>query len=56
MYKNIWKLLFPLLRCQTACFEELLNQQKIKVKVKYIRKIDDDVRGLHSFTRQDRQH
>ena len=44
------------LRYQTACFEELLNQRKIRVKVKYIRKIKDDVIGLHSFTRQVRQH
>ena len=46
---------FTLLRCQTACFEELLNQQKIRVKVKYIRKIYDVI-GLHSLTRQDLQH
>ena len=56
MYKNIRKLRFALLRCQTACFEELLNQRKIKVKVKYIREIKDDVIGRHSLTRQDRQH
>ena len=56
IYKNISKLHFALLRCKTACFEELLNQQKIRVKVQYIRKIEDDVMGLHSLTRQDRQH
>ena len=28
IYKNISKLHFALLRCKTACFEELPNQQK----------------------------
>ena len=26
--KNIWKLHFASLRCQTACLKELINQQK----------------------------
>ena len=44
--KNISKLHFISLPWQTVCFKELLNQQKIRVKVKYLRKIDDDVIAL----------
>ena len=55
IYKNIQKLYFASLRCQTACFKGLLTQQKIRVNVKYIRKKDDAI-GLHSLTWGDRQH
>ena len=67
IYKNIWKLHFVSIHCQTVCFKELLNQQKIRVKVKYKWKIEDDALrcNIHysilscmrnySLTRQDRQ-
>ena len=60
--ENIGKPHFSYLCCQTACFKKLLNQQKIWLNVKDIRKIKDGVIGLqypllHPFlTQQDRQH
>ena len=48
---------FASLRCQTACFEELVNQRKIWLNIKYIYCIDtDDIQGFflllknHIFT------
>ena len=48
--ENIGKPHFSYLCCQTACFKKLLNQQKIWLNVKDIRKIKDGHRAPISIT------